>query len=186
MKKTLMAASLVLATVPGLAPLTGCLPTPPGQKVAFVAVAEFMGVAAIFVLWIWRKRIIRIKLRSATIISVVIAVAFFLAFGMSVWLHAVAMPYEEGRTAVFIPLWPSEHLAAMIEKAGSPQLALVEYGADAVIDASYETPVSLAITNALVLLAHQVMLLAPVVLCCGLALRTKGTGFTLGAGGHRP
>jgi hypothetical protein len=61
----------------------------------------------------------------------------------------------------------------MIDKAGSRYGALIEYGADSLIEASQKTPTSLAATTLIVLTAYQVMLLVPVLLCCGLGLRAK-------------
>jgi hypothetical protein len=182
MKRTLMYTTGILATVPGLAPLIGFLPTPPGQKAIFVTVAEFLGVAVILLLWTWRKRILRMGRRSTTRISAFIVLVFFLAFGASEWLHTVTLASEEGRTTVFVPLCPGENLRYMINEAGSVHMALIRYGSDALVDASQETPGWLAITTVLLLLAHEVMLLAPVVLCCGLALKTDGTGFALMTG----
>ena len=173
MKQVLLIASGVLATVPGLAALTGHLPTPPGQKILFGAVAEVLGVSTILILWIQRRWIAQLKVGTATRIGVALGVFFLVCFGLNTWLQTMTVVSEQGRSPVFLPLWPGNELAYMIECAGSRHRALIEYGADALIDAAQKTPFALAVTTAIVLAVHQIMLCTPVVLCCGLGLRAK-------------
>ena len=173
MKQVLLIASGVLATVPGLASLTGHLPTPPGQKILFSAVAEVLGVSTILIFWIGRRWIAQLTGGTATRIGVALGVFFLVCFGLNTWLQTVTVVSEQGRSPVFLPLWPGNELAHMIDNAGSRHRALIAYGADSLIDASQETPFSLAVTMFIVLAVHQIMLLTPVVLCCGLGLRAK-------------
>ena len=173
MKQVLLVASGILATIPGLAALTGHLPTPPGQEALFAAVAEVLGVSAILILYVQRGRIIKLRAGTVTKIGVALALFFLVGFGLNVWLKNVTVVSEEGRSSVFLPLWPGDELNEMINKAGSSHQALINNGADALIDASHKTPFSLAVTTVVVLAAYQVVLLVPVLLCCGLALRAK-------------
>jgi|GEM_PF-2192617 len=157
-KTLFLAASGMLASIPGLAIMLKGIGTPPGEEIMFGGIVEAFGALSLLVLWINRGRLRRIARKRITNWTIWLAVIFLLCLSSYVFLFKHCVVHHPTHQTVYYPLWTSGHISEIIDRTGGRYQALDKYGNHSINTAIHEMPqyaLASAVTTALLIFLYQ-------------------------------
>jgi hypothetical protein len=156
--KLFLALSAAFAAIPGVAVIASGLGTPPGTyyKWLFGGVIEAFGALALLLLWVNKNKLSESKKKlKITRAALIMGVLCFVLIAVYVLLfqHTVV---EHARGTAYYPLWLDGTIERMVERAGSREAAIENYGIAGVQKGIDEMGGgTLALTSILLLLVYQ-------------------------------
>jgi hypothetical protein len=173
MKKVFASFSASFAAVPGVTVLVSGLSVPPDSKLLFGGLLEAFGALTLLIVWINRSKIKELnlaRLNRLCIAGVGISLVCLFAYIAALNFCVVNHPY---RGIVYFPLWTSGVAKDMVNTAGSRLASIDWYGLAAVEEAVQQSPVSLAVTTAILILLYQGVVIPLTVAFGALAIRKE-------------
>ena len=136
----LTAASGTFALVPGIAVLITEVGVPPGtSSVMYATVMESLGVLSLLILWLNKNKLQQLSVKSATRITILLAVSFFVFLIVYLQLFGFYVVSTPGSESLLFPLWPQGELASGLAKYDSKATLIREWGRDDVFNVIAES-----------------------------------------------
>ena len=156
MKQLFLAATAVFGVVPGLAIIGKGIGAPPEMNFLFGGVVEAFGALALIILWVNKDKIVKLPTVKVTRWAVALGLLCFIFIVVYVIIYSYCVVKHEDSGTAYYPLWMTGDIAKMVEKAGSRQAAIDDYGIDAVKEKINKmSPFALSITSTVLLLIYQ-------------------------------
>jgi hypothetical protein len=173
-KKVFASFSAAFAAVPGVTVLVSGLSVPPYSKLLFGGLLEAFGALTLLIVWVNKSNIRKLnlaKLNRLCIAEIVISLICLFGYLAALNFCVVSHPY---RGTVYFPLWMSGVAKDMVNTAGSRLASIDRYGYAAVEQAVQQSPVTLALTTAILIVLYQGVVV-PLTIAFGvLAIRKQG------------
>ena len=157
MKALFLAASGMLAAIPGLAIILKGVGAPPGEEILFGGLVEAFGVLSLLILWINRAKLKRIARKRITNWTIWLAAIFLVCLSSYIFLFRHCVVQHPTHQTVYYPLWTSGHISEIIDRTGGRYQALDRYGNHSINTAIREMPqyaLVSAITTALLIFLY--------------------------------
>lgn len=148
MKKMLKWSESTFALLPGLVIIATNLGVPPGMSHLLLGgIIEACGCFTLIILKVKKKDLQQIEPKKLQQLSIVFFSLFLLALLSYLILFQLQVIYNSTYDqTVFFPLWLGDDLRFMIDHAGSKNAAIDNYGVEAIIMATKNPEIYLALT----------------------------------------
>jgi hypothetical protein len=152
-------ASGIFAVIPGLTVLISNVGVPPNaSKTLFSATIESLGVLTIILLWLNRKWIQGLSVRTVSKLGIISIVLFITCLFLYIFLYGYLVFQYKISEPLFFPLWSEGKLTYWLQKFGNRSDLIENLGRDDVyrlIQESSMTP--LLFTTLLMLFIYQLI-----------------------------
>jgi multisubunit Na+/H+ antiporter MnhB subunit len=150
-RSTLKAASSTFGLLPGICIMLTNIGLPPGlSNVLFGGIVEAAGALTLLLLAIRRKNIRAISGKRITRLSVLFFLCFLMSFFGYIFLYFSSIVHNSvWDTTIYFPLWSTNDLRDAVERFGSRNDAITNYGPDAIRNMIMENPTLLTVSKLL-------------------------------------
>jgi amino acid transporter len=158
MKKLFAAASALFGSIPGFAVMWRGIGVPPDYSLLFGGIIECLGVLALIVLLVNRKRIKKLTDRSVTKTAILLTTSAVLCLAVYLYLLQLCVVSHPTHGTIYFPLWTSGHITQIIESTGGRYAALDKYGNHSVANAVRQMPgypMAIAFTTIILMVLYQ-------------------------------